>query len=156
MIKTDFLLCFVFTTLYFCVFNTSFDTTVPSSIIFDGFQAITADMKDWIAEKFPGLIDDLDNVVDSSEDFFEAGVNAIEVQVGCSKWWYCADDKFALQGTDQMPILPPTEISDETSEISMCSEILDFYMVPIIKRNNRRKHNRYFDWCFLIFIIEVI
>lgn len=87
-------------------------------------------MKDWIVEKFSGLMDDIQNDFNSLEieASIEGGLNCTEVKVGCSKWWYCADDKFAAQGSDQMRLLP----TGDNSDISMCrleSEVRDFYMV---------------------------
>lgn len=121
-------------------------------------------MKEWIDIKFPGLTNNMDSL-EGCIDIEEERIDSIypvaneeestdEVRIASSKWWYCGDDNVSNQGTrntdgsveSQIRANGITNSTGETSaDVSPnCteSEKLDFYMVPMIKKNNHRKHNR--------------
>jgi hypothetical protein len=93
--------------------------------IFDGQKALSATMKYWLLLNFPGFIDDFLN--DECTD---------EVRVGLYKWWYYSST--AISGFETSA----TELAGDSEQ-----NLINFYITPIIKRNNHRKHNSH-EWFF--------
>jgi hypothetical protein len=91
--------------------------------IFDGHKALSATMKHWLLLNFPDFLDDF--LSDECED---------EVRIGMYQWWYYSS----------------TAISGENSANNASDEeqhLINFFITPIIKRSNHRKHNSH-EWFF--------
>eukprot|EP01038_Epipyxis_sp_PR26KG_P005571 gene5571-7695_t len=136
--------------------------------IFDGMKKMHEEMTDFLNLNFPGLMDEM--LLELSDDMEQQ----IEVKIGCSKWWYyCHKEKetVSLSNINESSISfqrlgnslhrasykNPNSFSFTTSpnitspaqkqQDIYNDDIIDFYMVPIIKRNNHRKHNSH-QWFF--------
>ena len=136
-------------------------STVPVIVpIFDGFKNLSPSMKGFLEKNFPGLLMS-DNSKRESIQVVGQGVGGedAEVNIGCSKWWWhCNPDITKASATE--PDHPSytystlhqqggtdISISSDNAAMNADSEVIDFYFVPIVKRNNHKKHNSH-QWFF--------
>ena len=86
--------------------------------IFDGVRAMSPCMKTFMHSNFPGVIDEFD------------APDGPEVRAISTLWWYCGE-----------------EAASKAGHLNENDGLLYFYLTPIIKRSNRRKHNSH-QWFF--------
>ena len=124
--------------------------------IFDGMKAIHPTMKAWLDVNFNGITKGIEDG--------KSKEGKVDVRVGLGSWWYGCEDYTEEPDTqgDQMPSgvemseaggargTRVTSRSSWTSRESLSIEmttVLDFYVLPIVKRSNHRKHNSH-QWFF--------
>ena len=122
--------------------------------IFDGFKKLSPSMKGFLEKNVPGLL--------MSEDRESAAGSNAEVNIGCAKWWWhCNPDitKVSCAARDDglsPPITTTTQQQQDNGQLpgaeagragTTSSNVIDFYFVPIVKRNNHKKHNSH-QWFF--------
>jgi len=137
--------------------NHEFINTIPVIVpIFDGVKALSKSMKEWISCNFPSLLNELEDGPSES--------GKVDVRVSCSKWWYYCEDTLPDKHDvlyEQSPI--HTSFQEESQERQVVESLLQekepteveednnkflyFYMCPIVKRSNHRKHNSH-QWFF--------
>ena len=96
-----------------------FSSIIPIIVpIFDGIRALSPSMKSWMRANFPGIIDAIE------------APDGPEVRTASALWWYCGE-----------------EAASNASYRNENDGLLYFYLTPIIKRSNHRKHNSH-QWFF--------
>lgn len=150
----------------------TFETMVPIIVpIFDGTKAMSESMREWLSGNIPSLLDDFQNT--STNTGVEVRVGLSKWWYVCQE--YCPPEKdeekqsrmsnsssrmsfedtkkpFDLWNDDlrgSMSSSCPTMRMTEggLAEKFDMDNLLQFYVVPVVKRNNHRKHNSH-QWFF--------
>ena len=144
--------------------------------VFDGVEKLSPSMKGFLEKNVPNLLMSEDQNSASDTRVNAAGGNA-EVNIGCTKWWWhCNPDitKVSCASHDDGLSLPICQSADGSTAIysqlhsatttaqdhddrlpgaeagtagTTSSKVIDFYFVPIVKRENHKKHNSH-QWFF--------
>ena len=91
--------------------------------IFDGERPLSLSMRGWLESNFPGLLESFENSERKPTHAHPVSGEGgqVEVVCACAKWWYTFGN------------------AEE--------QTLGFYLAPLVKRNNHRKHNSHL-WFF--------
>ena len=101
--------------------------------IFDGIAAMSPDTKEWLKVNFDHVFDHLLDCNPKTADEEEE----IVVTTACRRWWYYTRD-----------IVPPANGKDFIGDKeSFEDHLIPFYLCPIVKKKNHRKHNSH-QWFF--------
>ncbi len=127
--------------------------------IFDGTKAMDESMREWLSMNFADVFDDLlypkaapkEKSDDSDLTVRErrrrrrkkkkVKIDPLEIHVksACRRWWYYARDLVPKPND-------PTSWADQQEEMFE-DHLIPFYLLPIVKKNNHRKHNSH-QWFF--------
>ncbi len=129
--------------------------------IFDGVRAMDESMKSWLSSNFRGVFDQLlypeDQPPLPNGKKPEQNPQEIVVKAACRRWWFYTHDVVPTaasmhqqqqqQQVDQVgPDGQPLQAQPEGVELFE-DHLIQFYMLPIVKKTNHRKHNSH-QWFF--------